>query len=119
MASEPTNNGQYVIMNIGARTVIDLAGGGHSNGTICEGWQPDFINGNLNQVWQLQVAVEDSVTTWYRIVNIRTGTCIELQSSSSGDGVQIEAWAVADGKDTQLWRFEADSASGQAPQWFM
>src|ERR1700712_3427628 len=114
MASTLTDNGQYVIMNIGTRTVIDLAAGDPSNGAICQGFEPEFINGNINQVWQLNIAFKDSSTTLYRMVNIRTGTCIELQSSSSENGVQLEAGAVADGKDTQLWRFEAGSASGLA-----
>ena len=118
MAMEPTDNGQYVIMNIASGTVIDLNGGEAFNGNICQGWQPDFINGNPNQVWQLKLAFKDSSTTWYRMVNPRTGLCIELHASDTSNGVQVEVFAVADGKDTQLWRFEMDSSSGLAPQWY-
>ncbi|MER5452268.1 RICIN domain-containing protein [Streptomyces sp. NPDC002764] len=77
--------------------MLDVPGGSNSNGTALD--QRSDVNGT-HQWWKL---VPAATSGYYRLVNIKSGLCADVQSGSTADGAKIIQWP-ANGGSNQEWQ---------------
>ncbi len=80
----------------GARAVQGTCGSGE--------WQV-----SLDGIMTFGAAPSDSVSlpNNYRIVNAKSGKCLEIADSRKDDGAPAQQWDCRDGLKTQLWELDA------------
>lgn len=113
MSSRIENNAYYVIMNVTSRTVIDLDGF-TDDGTRIRGRDFDFysnFSASDSQIWQFQ---QDG-NAW-RIVNLASGTCMDLDNGDSSGGTKIQGWSQSD-TDNQRWYISSMGDKMQVVRW--
>jgi len=93
----------FLLRNVQSNTAMDLLSGGTGNGTEISGWWvgPET---NPNQNWFIFSG--DQQFNVVMIVNVGTGTCVDLRDGSSNNGTPISGWAggASVNNSHQLWK---------------
>lgn len=131
-------NNIYILLNSGSGTTLDLNNGMNSarfgilpfahhdiftvnfasrvgliaNGTPCQGWEDASDKGSTyDQQWFISaVAGQDGIFT---LVNLRSGTYLDLNNGSSTNGTQVQGWSKAGSgaKGNQQWKITPEGTN--------
>ena len=90
-------NGEYAIVNEGSDKVLDVADNRlQDNGANVQQYR---WSGRDNQRWR----IDPTGQGFYRIVNVASGKCLDVERKSDRDGANIHQWECNNDR-TQEWR---------------
>ncbi|KAI1194713.1 carbohydrate-binding module family 13 protein [Nemania serpens] len=107
---DPLDGAIVCFLNYAAGTCIDLPGGNPASLTPLIGYQ---FHASGNQQWKIQRA--DSNTVWpaYKIINVASGTCFDLNGGNPADGTIVVGQVNQANNPNQLWRFVSADPLGR------
>ena len=100
------NGKQYIIMNVGTSTVVDLAEGSAANHTLIHGWElavKAFDKTTDNQVWIAHLRSDDNEEGWFSFTNRGTGTAIDCGGVINENEPNIWAFEEQPENPNQQW----------------
>ena len=90
---------------------LDAAGPSLLNGAAAQIYDCGSFAGSPNQSWQLKPLVV-SGTTFYQLVNVYSGLCLDVNGESSHNGAHLQQWSCGGTASTnQLWTFRSVGAA--------
>ncbi|MEU6261547.1 alpha-L-fucosidase [Streptomyces sp. NPDC047043] len=92
----PSADGSYRLANVKSGKLLESPGGS-AQGTALDQWTD---NGGDNQGWKL---VPSPAGGYYRLTNVRTGWCADVQNASTADGAPVIQWPTTGGAN-QDWQ---------------
>ncbi len=97
--------GEYAVLNRQTRLVLDVAGGGYSDGTNVQQYT---WNNSAAQRWRVESVANGSAFT---IINQRSGKCLDINDRGTTPGTNIHQWQCH-GMENQQWRLNRAGSSG-------
>ncbi|KAK6978231.1 ricin-type beta-trefoil lectin domain-containing protein [Favolaschia claudopus] len=106
----PIFNGNYTITNFQSHTRVDLDGvlTNKEDGARVQGWEPldSKYDEYKNQIWNIVPTTREGVDSYY-IINIGSGTLLEISGGNGTDGTPVTASSKASDPtpEYQEWEF--------------
>jgi len=97
--------GTYTLSNLKSGTVLELSNGNSANGTQAQGWVRLTDPGDPaihNQEWSFILVAAST----YRLVNVRSGTALDLSNGGSANGTKLQGWEILEPDTNQHWFIE-------------
>lgn len=94
---EYSDDGYYIIKNVGTGKVIDILSKSTKDGATCAQWKK---NSGRNQQWKFTKTWD----SYYKISNRNSSKILDVNASSKSDGASIVQWTDKDGWN-QEWLF--------------
>ncbi len=97
--------GEYALFNRQTRRVLDVAGGGYTDGTNVQQYT---WNNSAAQRWRVESIANGAA---FKIINQRSGKCLDISERGTAPGTNIHQWQCH-GMENQQWRLNRAGGSG-------